>query len=319
MKDFLKRHISAVDPIISLLALPAGLFFRAIRKAGIQRFPMTKKALEKLGVFPIRDHYYEPLINFASLKYPLSKDRNLPGINWNLAEQIELIRKFHYNLELVRIPKEKTNDLEFHFYNGSFESGDAEFWYNVIRFFKPKRIFEIGSGNSTLMAINAIRMNKNEDPQYSCRHLCVEPYEMPWLEKKGIEIVRRKVEDVGISIFQELEMNDILFIDSSHMIRPQGDVLFEYLELIPMLKRGVVVHIHDIFSPKDYPKEWVVDQVRFWNEQYLLEAFLTSNAEWKVIGALNFLHHNYFDDLKSICPFLLPEREPGSFYIQKIA
>jgi hypothetical protein len=110
-----------------------------------------------------------------------------------------------------------------------------------------------------------------------------------------------------------------LFIDSSHIIRPQGDVLFEYLELLPILNKGVIVHVHDIFSPKNYLKEWLEDEVKFWNEQYLLEAFMSNNSSWKIIGSLNLLHHNYYEKLKVVAPFLAPDREPGSFYIQKIA
>ena len=119
-------------------------------------------------------------------------------------------------------------------------------------------------------------------------------------------------------MFQELDAGDILFIDSSHMIRPQGDVVFEYLEILPTLKDGVIVHIHDIFSPRDYPADWVIDRVWFWNEQYLLEAFLTLNSDWKIIGALNYLRHNHYDKLKEKCPFLTQDREPGSFYIQRV-
>ena len=78
------------------------------------------------------------------------------------------------------------------------------------------------------------------------------------------------------------------------------------------------MHIHDVFSPHDYPKEWVLDEVKLWDEQYLLEAFLTSNPDWRIVGALNYLHHDYYDALKQVCPFLTPEREPGSFYIEKI-
>ena len=103
------------------------------------------------------------------------------------------------------------------------------------------------------------------------------------------------------------------------MIKPDGDVLFEYLELLPTLKPGVIVHVHDIFSPCNYPEPWLVDRVRLWNEQYLLEAFLTDNSTWRPIGALNDLHHNHYDALKSVAPFLTPEREPGSFYIQRRA
>ncbi|MDR2358391.1 MAG: class I SAM-dependent methyltransferase, partial [Prevotellaceae bacterium] len=125
-------------------------------------------------------------------------------------------------------------------------------------------------------------------------------------------------EDVGVDFFRQLEANDILFIDSSHVIRPQGDVLFEYLELLPTLTRGVIVHIHDIFSPRDYLAHWVISEVRLWNEQYLLEAFLSFNSTWKILGALNFLHHNHYDLLKEKCPKLTPDTEPGSFYIVKM-
>jgi hypothetical protein len=169
------------------------------------------------------------------------------------------------------------------------------------------------------MAIKAIKKNQEETPDYKCKHLCVEPYEMPWLEKTGVTVIRQKVEEIDKAMFFELDKDDILFIDSSHIIRPQGDVLFEFLELIPSLKTGVIVHVHDIFSPRDYVKEFVIDKVRFWNEQYLLEAFLTNNRDWNVIGALNYLHHNYYQNLKATCPFLTPDRTPGSFYIQKIA
>jgi hypothetical protein len=200
--------------------------------------------------------------------------------------------------------------------NDTFTAGDAEYLYNIIRKVKPRRFFEVGCGHSTLMAIRAIRKNGSEG--HPCRHVCIEPYENRWLEKTGVGIIRRRVEDVGREFFRELEENDILFIDSSHMIRPQGDVLFEYLEVLPSLNRGVIVHLHDIFSPRDYPEAWVKGEVRFWNEQYLLEAFLTSNRDWKIIGALNYLQHEHHEKLKEKCPFLTADAEPGSFYIRKI-
>ncbi len=103
------------------------------------------------------------------------------------------------------------------------------------------------------------------------------------------------------------------------MIRPQGDVLFEYFEILPILKPGVLIHIHDIFTPKDYLEEWI-QSVCFWNEQYVLEAFLSYNSEFKIIGALNFLKHHYPDELTEACPVLrqqLEFREPGSFWLTR--
>ncbi len=273
----------------------------------------------KIGVFPICSNYYEPQFDHRTQKQNFSQDRYLPGINWSISSQLEMLRNFTFSQELMDIPHEKPKSIKFHLNNETFGSGDAEYWYQLIRLIKPRRIFEIGSGNSTLMAINAIEKNHFDDPNYKCEHICIEPYEMPWLEQLGLFVVRKKVEDIDISFFSKLQENDILFIDSSHIIRPQGDVLFEHLELLPSLNKGVIVHIHDIFSPKNYHKRWLQDEVRFWNEQYLLEAFLSNNSSWRVVGALNYLHHNHFDRLKSVAPFLTPEREPGSFYIQKTA
>ncbi|MBK5278524.1 MAG: class I SAM-dependent methyltransferase [Bacteroidia bacterium] len=275
-------------------------------------------ALLEVGVFPVRNHYYEPQFDFRKIKLSFSEERSLPGISWNAQEQLEMLNKFTFSSELTNIPTNKTDDLHFYLNNGAFVSGDAEYWYQLIRAKKPKKIFEIGSGHSTLMAINAINKNKEKNTNYTCKHVCIEPYEMTWLEKTGVTVIRKKVEDVEVSFFLELEENDILFIDSSHMIRPEGDVIFEYLQLLPSLKKGVIVHIHDIFSPRNYLNEWLNDNVIFWNEQYLLEAFLSHNTTWKIIGSLNYLHHNQYEALKKTCPFLTPDREPGSFYIQRI-
>jgi hypothetical protein len=310
-------------PLIDLLLLPfvylSAIMLKRIRRLGVHRLPNCKNAFLKIGVFPIRNHYYEPQFDYREIKQPFSQDRKLPGIDWNIQEQLGLLSTFSYGDELADIPLQMPEELGYYLENNNFKSGDAEYWYQIIRAMKPKRIIEVGSGNSTLMALRAIRTNQLEDPAYQCRQVCIEPYEMSWLENTGVSVVRRKVEDVTIGFFSELEENDILFIDSSHVIRPQGDVLFEYLELLPTLNKGVIVHVHDIFSPRNYLKQWLEDDVRFWNEQYLLEAFLTQNGSWKIIGALNYLHHHYYEQLKSVAPFLATEREPGSFYIQKIA
>jgi hypothetical protein len=313
MKRIIKRIILKIgDIVLSPFVFFSAILFKQIR-FHIRELPLIKKILLKIGVFPIRDHYYDPLFHPRHLKKSLDAERNL-RIDWNIQEQLEMLKSFDYQSEFDSIPDNFVNTEEFYFKNGAFASGDAEYWYNIIRYKKPKRIIEIGSGQSTKMAQLAIRANQKADSSYHCKHICIEPYEMPWLEKIGVEVIREKAEDVGVEFFSQLEENDILFIDSSHIIRAQGDVLFEYFELLPVLKRGVIIHIHDIFSPHDYLKEWLLD-VCFWNEQYLLEAFLMYNNTWKIIGALNLLKHNHFDLLKEKCPRLTAEREPGSFYI----
>lgn len=319
LKNRYKTILSLADIPLAPVVYLAAILLKGIRRVGIWRVPFCKRALMRIGVFPILNHYYEPLFDSRLLRNPLDQNRDLPGIDWNTDEQLHLLGSFSFNEELKDVPETRIDELTFYMNNGAFESGDAEYLYNLIRLKKPARIVEIGGGYSTLMAIKAIKKNKEDVPGYKCKHLCIEPYEMPWLEKTGVTIIRQVVEEVNKTVFSELEKDDILFIDSSHVIRPQGDVLLEYLELIPLLKTGVIVHAHDIFSPRENLKKWVTEKVCFWNEQYLLEAFLTCNRDWKIIGALNYLHHNHYQHLKATCRFLTPDREPGSFYIQKTA
>ncbi|MDH5542737.1 MAG: class I SAM-dependent methyltransferase [Nitrospinota bacterium] len=317
MKQMMMAMIPIFDVALYLLIYPAAILLKIVRRIGVQRLPFCKKALLHVGVFPIRNHFYEPLFDHRQLKNSLFQDRELPGIDFNVGAQLDLLNSFNYSEELKKFPLDAKGELSYFYKNGNFEFGDAEYWYSLIRIKKPRRIIEIGSGSSTLMAIAAVKKNQQEMPSYKCDHICIEPFGAPWLEKTGVSVVRKKVEDVGKDIFLDLKEDDILFIDSSHIIRPQGDVLFEYLELLPILNKGVIVHFHDIFSPKDYPENWVVNKVHFWNEQYLLEAFLTMNSDWEVICSLNYLRHHHFEELKSRCPFLTVSTEPGSFYIRK--
>ena len=318
MKNFLKAVVKLLVVLGSPLTLVSTIWLKIVTKSKVR--VLNDKIFMTVGILPILDHYYQPLINpKRHLKKSLRDDRFLPGINFNINEQLILLSTFNYNEELIKFPLSKSINIEFNYDNTSYESGDAEYLYNVIRHFKPKRIIEIGSGHSTLMAKNATTKNTLENPEYKCNHICIEPYEMPWLQKLDIELIRELVENVDLSFFQQLEENDILFIDSSHIIRPQGDVLFEFLELLPKIRPGVIVHIHDIFTPKDYLDNWIYNEHRLWNEQYLLEAFLTSNSDYRIIGALNYLSHNYRKEFEAKCPIFAKQagKEPGAFWMIK--
>jgi hypothetical protein len=312
-----QRLLPAIDVALTPFVYPAAWLLREVRAAGVQHMPSCRHALMKMGVFPIRSHYYDPQFDLRTTQRPLARERPLPGIDWNVNEQVALLHSMCFADELADTPFERPEDLSFYLNNPGFGPGDAEFWYQLVRLKKPRRIFEVGSGYSTLLATEAIRRNQDEDAAYTCKHVCIEPYEMPWLERTTALVVRKKVEDLDVTFFSELEEDDVLFIDSSHMIRPEGDVLFEYLELLPTLNKGVIVHVHDIFSPRNYPERWLVEFVLFWNEQYLLEALLTHNSNWAIIGSLNYLLHHQCEGLKAVAPFVTSDHEPGSFYIQK--
>ena len=283
----------------------------------LHRLPVARSVLRWVGVMPVRNHYYEPWVDASMLDRPLDQDRALPGVDLAVDGQLETLKSLTFAEELRTLEDEPGTPNGYRFDNRMFEQGDAELLYSLVRLRKPARIIEIGSGHSTLVARKAIAATRQEDPTYSCEHICVEPYEAEWLEDTGVTVVRQRAEKLGAEFFAVLERGDLLFIDSSHIIRPQGDVLFEFLELLPSVQAGVLVHVHDIFTPKDYPKEWVVDIQRFWNEQYLLEAFLTHNADWKIVAAANYLKHNHFAQFQAACPNLREEHEPGSMYLER--
>ena len=317
-----KFTYAGLQTFLAPLVYLSAVILKAIRRRVIHAgssMKVSKSILAKVGVYPILDHFYEPLFNYGDIARELNTNRSVPGIDFNVSEQLGLLSKFHFNEELVKIPIEKKDEHSFYYHNGSFEVESSEFYYSMIRLFKPQKIVEIGSGNSTKMALTAIRQNEVEDPEYCCEITSIDPYHAGDLGRYAIRVVPEKVERVPKSLFKTLERNDILFIDSSHIIRPRGDVVFEYLEALPILNDEVQVHIHDIFTPRDYLEELSVSTTRFWNEQYLLEAFLSLNCSFKIVAMLNYLKHNHFEQLAKKCPILKkePSAELSSLWIIK--
>ena len=322
MKKFLKTLFlnfrPIIDVLLSVVAIPAGLTLLLYRRIGSQRLPVTSGLLKRIGVFPIRNHYYEPLFDDRQLVTPLDTPRSLPGIDFDVQSQLDLLQRMTLASEFREWLQQQADGSResFRFNNAGFEPGDAEFLFQVVRHFRPNKIIEIGSGSSTKIARKALSLNAQDDG-LKARHICIEPYEQPWLETFGeIELIRSKVEDCDIEWRDSLASGDLLFIDSSHMIRPQGDVLYEYLNIIPQLQSGVLVHVHDIFTPRDYLDNWIRRDVRFWNEQYLLEALLGNSARYEVVAALNLLKHEHYPELKRVCPYLENHHQPGSFYFR---
>ncbi len=110
------------------------------------------------------------------------------------------------------------------------------------------------------------------------------------------------MQDAPFDLFLRLKANDILFIDSSHVVSMDSDVLYECLRILPTLAPGVLVHFHDIFAPLDYPEKFVMTNLCFWGEQYLLEAFLSFNKAFKVIWASSAMQKSHPDVLRQAFP-----------------
>lgn len=269
-----------------------------------------------LGIFPIRNHYYQPRFVYPS-NFDFSKIRNIP-FQIELNKQLRLLKEFSHSLHLDALALNAPSEANGFFVNNpNFGAGDVDLYYLIIRKFKPKRVIEIGSGYSTMVCLKAVEQNQVEG--FSTELTCIEPFEMPFLnQEKNINLIRKLVEEVGLELFHNLEENDILFIDSSHIIRPGNDLLHIFFEILPMLKKGVIIHIHDIFSPRHYPKEWLTEKMRFWNEQYLLEAFLHKNQDYQVLFTANHLVKSHYEEAKKVLIHLQPNSEPSSFWMQKI-
>lgn len=305
------------DWMLVPVLIPAALLMKLVRRLGVERLPLVSKLLLMIGVFPIRNHYYEPRFDYRVLDEQFDTPRRLPGIELNHADQHKLLDRFQWREEFLQFCNSKRADGQFRVDNGMFEGADAAFYYNLIRLKKPRQIIEIGSGQSTIVAQAALAMNRQEPGGQENHLFCIEPYESPWLETAGFKVLRQRVETVDPAVFCDLKSGDFLFIDSSHVIRPQGDVVHLFLKILPSLASGVIVHVHDIFTPRDYPFEWLAKRVWLWNEQYLLEALLSGGDDWQVLGALNHLYNDALPELESACGSHASRSQPSSFYIVK--
>jgi len=129
-------------------------------------------------------------------------------------------------------------------------------------------------------------------------------------------LMEKNVQEIDLEFFFQLQSGDFLFIDSSHTIKIGGDVNYLFLEVLLRLNPGVIVHVHDVFLPFEYRRDWVLDEFRFWTEQYLLQAFLTFNSEFEVLLANYYLSHYHQEHLKAAFPDL-PRWIGGSFWMRR--
>lgn len=258
-----------------------------------------------LGVSITPSHFYFPVPKLKSFR---SKDWDAcrpVAFDLRLPEQIErLCAELLPFAAECRFPEQPTgNQHEFHFNNGFFERVDTEVAYSLVRRHKPRRVVEVGSGNSTRLLASAVERNAEEG--FLCDLISIEPHPPIYL-RNGIpaltQLIEKPVQKVPLELFRSLQANDILFIDSSHVVSIDSDVLHECLRILPELAPGVLVHFHDIFTPLDYPQKFVMTNLCFWGEQYLLEAFLSFNSAFRVIWSGSAMQQFHADVLAKAFP-----------------
>lgn len=276
---------------------------------------------QKAGFTIYPNHYYSPVPDLTRLsETQLRRRSGMKGITLDTPAMLRLADEFHrkYLAEYAVFGSTPPNsDGKFFFGNGVFERIDAEILHCMIRHFGPKRVIEIGSGYSSLVTAAACELNRAEGRP--ANFTLIEPYPNDLFLKTipGIsELLRQGVEECPLARFEELEAGDILFIDSTHVIRSGNDVEYEYFEIIPRLRPGVIIHIHDIFLPFRYPANWINKELIFWNEQYLVEAMLTHNPAYQVLWAGSHVHIEQPAHLAKAFPGYDPTKHlPGSLWL----
>jgi len=210
--------------------------------------------------------------------------------------------------------------------NAYFRHLDAIALYAFVRETRPASIVEIGQGMSTRIFASACRRNWEESGKGTAL-ISIDPYARlalppaavgPWMT---LDVRAVELQACDMAVFQSLQPGDLLFVDSSHVLKFGSDVAFEFEHIYPQVPPGVVVHIHDIFSPFDYPKEWMTERKQFWNEQYFLEEFLRFNREFDVLLPMHLLAREsrgvraFMNERFSALGFL-PDAQ--SFYIRRV-
>lgn len=186
---------------------------------------------------------------------------------------------------------------------------EAQALHGFLRKNRPKRIIEIGSGVSTFCMLQALRENEREgEPSSSL--ICIEPNPSSALRSATVQLFDLPVEDVELSLFDQLEAGDLLFIDTTHAVRPVGDVSRIYLEILPRLKSGVYIHIHDIYIPYSFQRD--LDRTFMQSmETALLIAMLAHTTRYNVLLCMSHLHYTDPDLLKSVFAQYVPQSNDG--------
>jgi predicted O-methyltransferase YrrM len=233
--------------------------------------------------------FYSPVVNAAEVLSEPEASRiwpaevlDPPGIDFRAAAQLALLQE----LAMFRFSYDPIGTgPHYDPANDQFPPHDAALLYAMVRHLRPRRMVEVGCGWSTTVTAAAI-----QDGDIGTQLTCIEPYPREFLHEMGrvLTLRQEKVEHTPFDVFAQLESGDILFIDSSHVVKTGSDVVHQLLEVVPRLSDGVIVHVHDIFIPEDYPQGWVRNGFG-WTEQYLLQAFLVGNARAHVLAMNRWL------------------------------
>lgn len=230
-----------------------------------------------------------------------ARPRATPGVDWRAREQRSLCLEVFAAENPRRFPRASDDPTEYFVDNGQYPPLDAWVLEGMLRHHRPHRMIEVGCGYSSLVSARVAR----EDLAGGAELTCIDPYPKPFLRDGGVpgiaHVRAEKIEDAPLELFEGLAADDVLFIDTSHTVKTGGDVVWLFNEVLPRLALGVVVHIHDIFLPYEYPEPWVLEG-KGWNEMYLVQSFLQFNSAFEIRWSTPYMLGHHRDDVITAFP-----------------
>ena len=281
--------------------------FRFVRRLEAENAQLRTNQAEWARFFP-PGHFYSPLPSRAEVAEAMARGGFGPpfaAVDLNEAEQLALLEEFAGYYGGQPFPETPTEGWRFCLNNPSYGHYDAIMLYCMLRHLQPRRIVEVGSGYSS-----AAMLDLNErvfggrvaltfiDPDMARLRPLLRPD-----DQTRVTLIERRVQEVPLDVFAALEAGDVLFIDSSHVSKIGSDVNRLFFDILPALRPGVHIHIHDVAGNLEYPREWY-EEGRAWNEQYLLRAFLMYNRAFRIVlftGWLFNTRYEFFRERMPLC------------------
>jgi predicted O-methyltransferase YrrM len=299
------------------------------------------RMFQRIGITVSPNHYYWPVPDFRELesrKWPSEEEP--VGLDLAFDQQLDFLQTVVplYRAEW-KLESSPFFSVSYSHNNGFFETVDAEIAYCLVRHYKPRRIVEVGGGYSSRIMAAALDLNLKLDGVRG-ELVTIDPYPDRFPQRAlsdRVHLITQTVQNVPLDIFLSLQSGDFLFLDSSHVVGIGSDVVHEYLEIVPRVAGGVIIHAHDIFIPGDYPREAVLHNLAFWSEQYLLQALLMFNSQFEVLWGSSYMQSRANTALENAFPHwqhsyrnmpaakrrFLPTRDgdrvwPSSFWMRKL-
>ena len=257
-------------------------------------------------------HYYSPIVDPRQVikyvsQYAADRPQDIAEVDLSLEAMLDFWNRNLAVIQSQQLFNEISEKNRFYYPNDMFSVGDAILLGTMIQSNRPKKIIEVGSGYSSACMLDSIQNNGLND----CKLICIEPDPIRLnailkpSDYETVTAIERPVQEIDLTVFADLEANDILFIDSSHVLKTGSDVHYELFHILPVLKPGVFVHFHDIPYPFEYTNDWIFELNRSWNEVYALRAFLMYNSHFEVLFWNSFFAKYHPDHIEATCPLFL--------------